>query len=59
MPVKNVVASLVCVECEASSEYFERGWRAYRFDDPSEGIVVFCPICAEREVGEDEHLHDF
>jgi hypothetical protein len=56
--VKNVVAALVCVECETSSEFFERGWRAYLLTEPDEGIVVLCPICAEREFGEDEHLLD-
>ncbi len=56
--MKNVVAALVCVECETSSEFFERGWRAYLLTEPDEGIVVLCPICAEREFGEDEHLLD-
>jgi hypothetical protein len=52
--VKRLTTELECIECHASCEHFERGWRAYLLPEPDESILVLCPICAEREFGEDE-----
>jgi hypothetical protein len=45
---------LLCAECQAVTDVFERGWRAYyACDEPRRDLVFFCPACAEREFGED------
>jgi hypothetical protein len=45
-----------CSECGRQSTASERGWHAYVVDDPDDDeappeLVVYCPVCAEREVG--------
>ena len=54
---------LRCEECgrRAESEVKAHGWRAYltveadveEADTAPDGLVVYCPECAEREFGED------
>jgi hypothetical protein len=47
---------LTCVECGATADAGATGWRAYLVDLKDEGepleVVVLCPDCAERELGE-------
>jgi hypothetical protein len=47
---------LVCHACEAVADRCERGWRAYltagRRSDAE--LIVVCPDCAERLMGDDE-----
>ena len=47
---------LFCDRCEAATARTERGWRAYLETgggaDPF--VIVLCPECAERRIGEDE-----
>lgn len=47
---------LFCDRCDAVAARTQRGWRAYLEDEgggePS--VVVLCPECAERRIGEDE-----
>jgi hypothetical protein len=43
---------LRCRECDAQTDRFERGWRAYVVDEdygPDDELVVLCPDCCERE----------
>ena len=45
-----------CIECGRVAAKEARGWRAYIVDDPDdEGeeleVAIYCPRCAEREVG--------
>jgi hypothetical protein len=42
-------APLVCAECGAEAPPQGRAWRAYLDDDGD--AVMFCPECAERELG--------
>jgi len=45
---------LECSDCGCGAVEFQRGWRAYRAPaDVEPQIVVLCPDCAERELGED------
>jgi hypothetical protein len=45
---------LQCLTCDSGACEFERGWRAYRLDAEREtNVIVLCPECAERELGED------
>jgi hypothetical protein len=47
---------LVCIECDANSSGNAPGWCAMIADDPDEPgdpeVVVYCPECAARELGE-------
>jgi hypothetical protein len=47
---------LVCDACEAAADRCERGWRAYHVAGPRRDpdVVVVCPDCAERLLGDDE-----
>jgi hypothetical protein len=47
---------LFCDRCEASAARTERGWRAYleTGDGADPFVIVLCPECAERRIGEDE-----
>ena len=47
---------LQCAECERPwlPEDTEHWWSAYLTDEPPE-VVFFCPDCAKREFGDDEH----
>jgi hypothetical protein len=40
---------LVCTECRSGSDRWADGWKAYRGGD---GVLVFCPDCAEYEFGD-------
>ena len=45
---------LQCSACDVVVTQFARGWRAYRADQERQtNIIVLCPECAERELGED------
>jgi hypothetical protein len=44
------VTALQCEVCDAATDAFARGWRAYAFGG---AVVVVCPDCAEL-CGEDE-----
>jgi hypothetical protein len=47
-------AGVRCQECGREDDSDdERGWKAYiaDVDDGGEEVVVFCPRCAERELG--------
>jgi ribosomal protein L44E len=56
--VASLTAQLECVECAQSVNRFERGWRAYlalmdpEAEEPVE-VAVYCPTCAEFELGDD------
>jgi hypothetical protein len=47
---------LSCDACEAAADCCERGWRAYLTVGPRDDtdVVVVCPDCAERLMGDDE-----
>jgi hypothetical protein len=47
---------LFCDRCDAAAARTERGWRAYLEDCGGAVplVVVLCPECAERRIGEDE-----
>lgn len=49
----DAVPVIVCNECGRKTVVFRRGWRAYLTDDTfgPEEAVVYCPDCAERELG--------
>jgi hypothetical protein len=51
----DVEVELRCVECCAPAVGAARGWRAYRVDldeeDDEPAIALYCPACAERELG--------
>jgi hypothetical protein len=42
---------LVCVGCGASSRNGD-GWQAHLTDDERPEIEIYCPDCAERELGD-------
>jgi hypothetical protein len=44
----------MCVECGKVAQGVAPRWRAYLTVD--DHVVVCCPVCAEREFGEDEAL---
>ncbi len=45
---------LQCLACGCGVVEFARGWRAYRADQERQtNIIVLCPECAERDLGED------
>ncbi len=49
--------SLRCIECGATADDDARGWRAYLIDldDPRQDEPAFyCPVCAQREFGQDD-----
>lgn len=48
-PQPHLTFVLECLECGAHDGR-ARGWRAY-LDPEGEGLLVFCPCCAEREFG--------
>jgi hypothetical protein len=45
----------VCVECGRETNATEKGWRAVLAGDVEDEleVAVYCPVCAEREFGED------
>jgi hypothetical protein len=49
----DAVPVIMCMECKRQIVVFARGWRAYLTDDTfgPEEAVVYCPDCAERELG--------
>jgi hypothetical protein len=53
--VHPATAILVCIECGAATERFERGWRAWLTAEENEEpveVVVLCAACSEPEFGE-------
>jgi hypothetical protein len=46
---------MVCQECAVRADEKAAGWRAYRADfldeDSEPTVLVYCPVCAEREFG--------
>ena len=47
-------AAVTCSECGAAAREGAEGWRAFvvgGYDGEEVEVVVFCPDCAEREVG--------
>jgi hypothetical protein len=49
------VQTLVCVACEQADDGSGRGWQGYLADLDDDGldeVVLFCPSCAYRELGE-------
>ena len=48
-PPPNVTIVLECLECGARDDV-AKGWRAY-LEPEADGVLVFCPSCAEREFG--------
>jgi hypothetical protein len=43
---------LLCEECGVLTIEHAQGWRALLTDDEPLEVVSFCPVCAERELGE-------
>jgi hypothetical protein len=48
-PPPNVTIMLECLECGVRDD-IAKGWRAY-LEPEADGVLVFCPDCAEREFG--------
>jgi ribosomal protein L33 len=47
---------LECTHCTNRTNGFERGWLAYEAKRKAEertSAIIYCPECAERELGED------
>ena len=47
---------LQCHYCTNHIDGFERGWRAHqakRKGEEQAGPIIYCPDCAERDLGED------
>jgi hypothetical protein len=45
-----------CQECglAVARDANAEGWRAYRYDDSGDDepmVLIYCPVCAEREFG--------
>jgi hypothetical protein len=54
VPIESVALIPRCAECEAHwLPADQERWSAYLTDDEPAEIVFYCPLCAEREFGEE------